>query len=75
MSPPSLKSLRLLCPPRPARALTSCIARLVSSLPLLAALPPTTSAQVWESQSKLVEKMLAAIVKAEKDAEAAKTAD
>jgi hypothetical protein len=44
-------------------------------LPLLAALPPTTSAQVWESQSKLVEKMLAAIVKAEKDAEAAKTAD
>lgn len=53
----------------------SCIARCVSSLPLLGALPPTTSAQVWESQSKLVEKMLATVVKQEKDAEAAKSAE
>ena len=52
----------------------SCIVRSVSSLPLLDALPPTTSAQVWESQLRLVEKMLATVVKAEKDAEAAKSA-
>lgn len=52
----------------------SCIVRAVSSLPLLDAFPPAISAQVWESQSKLVEKMLATVVKAEKDAEAAKPA-
>ncbi|GAA5984745.1 hypothetical protein JCM10908_003482 [Rhodotorula pacifica] len=39
-------------------------------LPILDTLPPTSASQVWESQSKLVEKMLASVLKAEKDAEA-----
>lgn len=69
MSPP-LRFVRF----RGQKSLMSCIVRSVSSLPHLDALPPTTSAQVWGSQSQLVEKMLATVIKAEKDAEVAKSA-